>query len=68
MEIPKVNVKNHFLGLIFLNILFIKLLIYFSYEEKLDLAKKQKIIKHTNTRLSKTPWKTDKQVESQING
>ncbi|XP_023332279.1 protein DGCR14 homolog [Eurytemora carolleeae] len=35
-----------------------------SYEEKLDLAKKQKIIKHTNTRLSKTPWKTDKQMEA----
>ena len=33
-----------------------------SYEEKLDLAKKQKIIKHDNTRLSKLPWKTDKQV------
>lgn len=32
-----------------------------SYEEKLDLAKKQKEIKHGNTRLSKVPWKSDKQ-------
>jgi len=34
-----------------------------SYEEKLDLAKKQKVIKHDNTRLSKNPWKSEKQVD-----
>jgi len=34
-----------------------------SEEEKLDMAKKQKIIKHDNTRLSKAPWKTEKQME-----
>jgi len=34
-----------------------------SEEEKLELAKKQKIIKHDNTRISKTPWKTEKQME-----
>jgi hypothetical protein len=28
----------------------------------MELAKKQKIIKHDNTRLTKLPWKTDKQV------
>ena len=28
----------------------------------MELAKKQKIIKHDNTRLARTPWKTDKQV------
>jgi hypothetical protein len=33
-----------------------------SHEEKMELAKKQKIIKHDNTRLTKLPWKTDKQV------
>eukprot|EP00088_Acartia_fossae_P020282 TRINITY_DN2190_c0_g1_i2.p1 TRINITY_DN2190_c0_g1~~TRINITY_DN2190_c0_g1_i2.p1 ORF type:complete len:582 (+),score=214.57 TRINITY_DN2190_c0_g1_i2:97-1842(+) len=33
-----------------------------SYEEKLDLAKKQKVIKHDNTRLSKAPWKSEKQA------
>ena len=33
-----------------------------SHEEKMELAKKQKIIKHDNTRLARTPWKTDKQV------
>jgi hypothetical protein len=35
-----------------------------SHEEKIELAKKQKIIKHDNTRLTKMPWKTDKQVRS----
>jgi len=34
-----------------------------SEEEKLEMAKKQKIIKHDNTRLSKAPWKTEKQME-----
>lgn len=34
-----------------------------SHEEKMELAKKQKIIKHDNTRLTRTPWKTDKQNE-----
>ena len=34
-----------------------------SEEEKIELAKKQKIIKHDNTRISKTPWKTEKQME-----
>lgn len=34
-----------------------------SYEEKLELAKKQKEIKHPNTRLSKVPWKSDKQAD-----
>jgi hypothetical protein len=35
-----------------------------SHEEKMELAKKQKIIKHDNTRLTKLPWKTDKQVRA----
>jgi len=35
-----------------------------SYEEKLELAKKQKTIKHNNTRLSKNPWKQDKQLDA----
>jgi hypothetical protein len=43
-----------------------------SHEEKMELAKKQKIIKHDNTRLTKLPWKTDKQVrpycENQCSG
>jgi len=34
-----------------------------SEKEKIELAKKQKIIKHDNTRLSKVPWKTEKQME-----
>merc|ERR1719334_2602360 len=34
-----------------------------SEKEKIELAKKQKIIKHDNTRISKTPWKTEKQME-----
>ena len=34
-----------------------------SEEEKIDMAKKQKIIKHDNTRISKAPWKTEKQME-----
>jgi len=34
-----------------------------SYEEKLDQAKKSKEIKHDNTRISKLPWKSDKQME-----
>ena len=29
----------------------------------MELVKKQKIIKHDNTRLSKAPWKTEKQME-----
>jgi hypothetical protein len=37
-----------------------------SHEEKIELAKKQKIIKHDNTRLTKMPWKTDKQVRSHV--
>merc|ERR1712142_1008609 len=32
-------------------------------KEKMELVKKQKIIKHDNTRLSKAPWKTEKQME-----
>jgi len=32
-------------------------------EEKIEMAKKQKVIKHDNTRLSKLPWKTEKQME-----
>merc|ERR1719334_2558342 len=34
-----------------------------SEEEKLELAKKQKIIKHDNTRISKTPWRSEKQMD-----
>jgi len=34
-----------------------------SEEEKMEMAKKQKIIKHDNTRISKAPWKTEKQME-----
>lgn len=32
-------------------------------EQKLEAAKKKKEIKHGNTRLTKTPWKTEKQME-----
>ena len=31
--------------------------------EKIEKAKKEKIIIHNNTRISKTPWKSDKQVD-----
>ena len=34
----------------------------YSYEEKLEQAKKAKEITHDNTRLKKLPWKSDKQV------
>jgi len=34
-----------------------------SEEEKLDAAKKRKEIKHDNTRLTKLPWKNEKQME-----
>jgi hypothetical protein len=37
-----------------------------SHEEKIELAKKQKIIRHDNTRLAGTPWKTDKQVRTHL--
>ena len=33
-------------------------------EEKMTAAKKQKIIVHDNTRVTKTPWKTEKQMEA----
>jgi len=33
-------------------------------EEKISLAKKQKEIVHDNTRVTKTPWKTEKQMEA----
>merc|ERR1719410_304629 len=32
-------------------------------KEKIEKAKKEKIIHHTNTRITKTPWKSDKQVD-----
>merc|ERR1719410_1719127 len=32
-------------------------------KEKIEKAKKEKIIIHNNTRISKTPWKSDKQVD-----
>ena len=35
-----------------------------SEQEKIELAKKQKVIVHDNTRLTKTPWKSDKQIEA----
>jgi len=34
-----------------------------SEQEKMDRAKKEKIIKHEHTRLAKMPWKTEKQME-----
>jgi len=35
-----------------------------SHEEKMSLAKKTKLIVHDNTRVTKTPWKTEKQIEA----
>ena len=34
-----------------------------SEKEKIEKAKKEKIILHGNTRLSRTPWKSDKQED-----
>jgi len=35
-----------------------------SHEEKMEAAKKTKQIIHDNTRVTKTPWKTEKQIEA----
>ena len=32
-------------------------------KEKIEKAKKEKVIHHTNTRITKTPWKSDKQMD-----
>ena len=42
-------------------VIFIMCRLELTEKEKIEKAKKEKIILHGNTRLTRTPWKSDKQ-------